>query len=92
LKKIKKFLLIEYIGRCIIEKKKEGDVMAYRGYTSAQGEATMKYQAKLKSYNLRMQPETWTGYKKAADRLGISVRQLFLQGADEYIDNHIDKK
>jgi len=63
--------------------------MVYRGYSVAQGKATMKYQASLKSYNLRMPHELFERYKAAAERLGVSVRQLFLQGADEYIENHL---
>lgn len=65
--------------------------MVYRGYSVAQGKATMKYQASLKSYNLRIQPETWEHIKSSADRLGISVRQLFLSGAEEYIEKRLKR-
>jgi hypothetical protein len=65
--------------------------MTYKGYSEAQGRATMKYQTKLKSYNLRMQPDEWQHYKTSADRLGVSVRQLFLQGADEFIENNLKR-
>lgn len=65
--------------------------MTYKGYTRAQGEATMRYQANLKSYNLRMQPDLFEHYKTSAESLGVSVRQLFLLGADQYIENHINK-
>lgn len=65
--------------------------MTYNGYTEAQGRATMKYQAGLKSYNLRMQPEMFAHYKSSAERLGISVRQLFMLGASEYIEKRLKK-
>jgi len=66
--------------------------MVYRGYSVAQGKATMKYQAGLKSYNLRMPHELFERYKTAAERLGVSVRQLFLLGASEYIEKRITRQ
>jgi len=60
-------------------------------YNEARLEATKRYQAKLKSVSLRIQPEEYDQYKAAADRLDIPIRQLFLRGADEYIENHINK-
>lgn len=63
--------------------------MAYKGYTDAQREATRKYQATLKNLSVRMQPDQYDYYKSAADRLGMPLRQLFLRGADEFIENHL---
>ena len=58
-------------------------------YSEARLEATKKYQAKLKSVSLRVQPEEYEHYKRAADQLALPLRQLFLQGADELIENHL---
>ena len=58
-------------------------------YNEARLEATKRYQAKLKSVSLRVQPDEYDLYKTAADRLGMPIRQLFLRGADEFIENHL---
>lgn len=58
-------------------------------YNDARLEATKRYQAKLKSVSLRVQPDEYGQYKMAADRLGLPLRQLFLRGADEFIENHL---
>ncbi len=60
-------------------------------YNEARLEATKRYQAKLTSVSLRVKPEAYEEYKAAADQLKMPLRQLFLQGADEFIENHLKK-
>lgn len=62
--------------------------MAYKGYTDAQREATRKYQATLKNLSVRMQPDQYEYYKRAAESFGLPIRQFVLLSMDEYIENH----
>ena len=62
--------------------------MAYKGYTDAQREATRKYQATLKNLSVRMQPEQYEYYKRAAEHFDLPIRQFVLLSMDEYIENH----
>lgn len=59
--------------------------------SSAQKEATRKYQLQLKSMSIRLRPEVFAEYKSAAAALGLSLRALFLRGADLYIEQHRPK-
>ena len=62
-------------------------------YNEASKRATMKYQAKLKRIEIRLQPYEYNKYKAAAEYLGYtSMRQFVLDAIKEKIGGNICKE
>lgn len=53
--------------------------------TTAQKEATKRYQAKLKSLSLRIQPVEYERFSEEADRRNMSLRSFVLTAVNEKI-------
>ena len=60
--------------------------------TKRQTIASAKYNAKTyEEIKLRVRIGEKSRYRALADRLGLSVNQLFIQSVEEFISEHIDE-
>lgn len=61
-------------------------------YNDVQKRATAKYmKANLDDIKIRVKKGERERYKALAERLGLSVNQLFIQAVEQYIADNIDK-
>lgn len=59
-------------------------------YNEAQKKATAKYmKANLEDIKIRVKKGERDRYKRLAEKLGVSVNQLFLQAVEEFIAEHV---
>lgn len=59
-------------------------------YNEAQKKATAKYmKANLEDIKIRVKKGERDRYKHLAEKLGVSVNQLFLQAVEEFIAEHV---